>query len=209
MSLPEPMMVACLVAAAIERAGGMYFVGGSLASSLQGEPRATNDIDIVLDLPLGRIGALVRELGGEFEVDQDVLRDALLHGRSCNIFHLPTVTKVDLFAVGGTPFDEVEFSRRAPRVVGEGGETLVIKSPEDTVLRKLFWFEQGGRVSERGPGPRGQPRLPRPGIPGELGQAFVGDGVAGGGARGDRTLVMRRVRRATPARSGGRRDAPL
>jgi hypothetical protein len=116
---------------------------------LQGEPRATNDIDIVLDLPLGRIGALVRELGGEFEVDPDMLRDALLHGRSCNIFHLPTVTKVDLFAVGGTPFDEVEFSRRAPRVVGEGGETLVIKSPEDTVLRKLLWFEQGGRVSER------------------------------------------------------------
>ncbi|MEI8255809.1 MAG: hypothetical protein WCJ30_09065 [Deltaproteobacteria bacterium] len=40
--------VALVVARAIEQVGGAYFVGGSLASSLQGEPRATNDIDIVL-----------------------------------------------------------------------------------------------------------------------------------------------------------------
>jgi hypothetical protein len=76
--------VALRVAAAIEASGGSYFVGGSLASSFQGEPRATNDIDIVLDLPLGRITTLVAELGADFEVDTDMLRDALLHGGSCN-----------------------------------------------------------------------------------------------------------------------------
>jgi hypothetical protein len=37
--------VALLVAEAIDSTGGEYFVGGSVASSLQGEPRATNDID--------------------------------------------------------------------------------------------------------------------------------------------------------------------
>jgi hypothetical protein len=42
--------VALRVGAAIEAARGTYFVGGSLASSLQGEPRATNGIDIVVDL---------------------------------------------------------------------------------------------------------------------------------------------------------------
>jgi len=47
--------VALLVAAAIESCGGEYFVGGSLASSVDGEPRATNDIDIVMDLPLDRV----------------------------------------------------------------------------------------------------------------------------------------------------------
>ncbi|HEY2730788.1 MAG TPA: hypothetical protein VGK52_12680 [Polyangia bacterium] len=145
----DPIDVTLLVAGAIERAGGAYFVGGSLASSLQGEPRATNDVDVVVELPLGRIGTFVKELGAEFEVDVEMLREALLHGGSCNIFHLPTVLKVDLFAVGPTPFDEMEFSRRKAVRVREGSETLVLKSPEDTVLRKLRWYEDGGRVSER------------------------------------------------------------
>ncbi|HEX3343196.1 MAG TPA: hypothetical protein VHS09_01435 [Polyangiaceae bacterium] len=140
--------VALRVGAAIEAAGGAYFVGGSLASSLQGEPRATNDVDIVLQLPIGRIDRLVATLGADFEVDGDMLRDALLHGRSCNVFYLATVMKVDLFAVGPGPFDESEFSRRRPVVV-RGAETMVLKSPEDTVLRKLLWYREGGFVSER------------------------------------------------------------
>jgi hypothetical protein len=149
--MPEPLDavgVALRVAAAIEAAGGSYFVGGSLASSFQGEPRATNDVDIVLDLPLGRIATLVAELGADFEVDTDMLRDALLHGGSCNIFYMPTVLKVDLFAVGPTPFDESEFSRKERVAVG-GGATLVLKTPEDTVLRKLLWYRAGGEVSNK------------------------------------------------------------
>jgi hypothetical protein len=145
----EVIDVALRVGGAIEATGGAYFVGGSVASSLQGEPRATNDIDIVLELPLGRIGELVTRLGVDFEIDVDMLRDALLHGRSCNIFYLPRVMKIDLFAVGPSAFDEAEFSRRRPVVVGDQGETLVIKSPEDTVVRKLLWYRQGGEVSER------------------------------------------------------------
>jgi hypothetical protein len=141
--------VAVAVGEAIESVGGSYFVGGSLASSLQGEPRATNDIDIVVALPIGGVPALVRTLGADFEVDTDMLRDALLHGRSCNIFHLPSVTKVDLFAVGPSPYDETEFARRQRVPVGSGGRSLVVKTAEDTVLRKLLWHREGGLVSER------------------------------------------------------------
>jgi hypothetical protein len=145
----DAIAVAMRVAEAIEAAKGSYFVGGSLASSLQGEPRATNDIDMVLELPLGRIGEFVGALGKDFEVDVGMLRDALLHGRSCNIFYLPVVMKVDLFAVGPSPYDEVEFARRRRVPVRSTGETLLIKSPEDTVLRKLLWYCEGGGVSER------------------------------------------------------------
>ncbi len=144
----EPIDIAVRVGAAIEAAGGAYFVGGSLASSHQGEPRATNDIDIVLELPIGCIAQLVTALGPDFEVDTDMLRDALLHGRSCNVFYLPAVMKVDLFGVGSSQFDEAEFSRRRREIVG-GTQSLVIKSPEDTVLRKLLWYREGGGVSER------------------------------------------------------------
>jgi hypothetical protein len=129
--------------------GAEYFLGGSLASSLQGEPRATNDIDFVIALPAGRIEALRDALGSDFEVDTDMLRDAVLHARSANAFYLPVVTKIDFFGRGYEPFDESEFSRRRPVVVRATGETIVVKSAEDTVLRKLLWFREGGEVSEK------------------------------------------------------------
>ena len=46
-------------------------------------------------------------------------------------------------------FDTVEFARRTRIKVHTDGASLWIKSAEDSVLRKLWWFEQGGRVSER------------------------------------------------------------
>jgi hypothetical protein len=141
--------VALRVAAAIEQVGGAYFVGGSLASSFQGEPRATNDVDIVVEMPLGRVREFIQALGPDFEVDVDSLRTALLDGSSCNIFFLPFLTKVDLFGLGSGPYDEVEFSRRRPVVVREPDVLLVLKSAEDTVLRKLWWFKQGGEQSDR------------------------------------------------------------
>jgi hypothetical protein len=141
--------IAVKVATALTSVGAEYFVGGSLASSLQGEPRATNDIDFVISLPAGRINALRDALGDDFEVDTDMLRDAVLHARSANAFYLPVVTKIDFFGRGYEPFDESEFARRSSVVVGPAGESLFMKSAEDTVIRKLLWFREGGSVSEK------------------------------------------------------------
>jgi hypothetical protein len=151
MTLPptDPIAIARRTAVAIEAVGGAYFVGGSVASSLQGDPRSTNDIDFVLSLPWGRVDALVEALGPEFEVDRDMLRDALRTATSANGFYLPVLTKLDFFGLGREPFDQSEFARRRPVVVGDAGEVLVIKAPEDSVLRKLLWYRQGGEVSEK------------------------------------------------------------
>ncbi len=146
-AVSDPIAIALLVAAAIESAGGSYFVGGSVASSLQGDPRSTNDIDLVISLPLGRVRALVAALGPDFELDPDMLRAALLQASSANGFYLPVLTKIDLFGLGAEPFDQIEFARRHP--VAVGGSTLVVKSPEDSVLRKLMWYRQGGGVSDK------------------------------------------------------------
>lgn len=103
----------------------------------------------MIALPIGRTNALRDAFGSDFEVDTDMLRDAVLHARSANAFYLPVVTKIDFFGRGYEPFDESEFSRRRPAVVRAGGETIVVKSAEDTVLRKLLWFREGGEVSEK------------------------------------------------------------
>jgi hypothetical protein len=141
-----PLEIALAVARALTKLGIPYFLGGSLASSVQGEPRATNDIDLVVDLPERLVPALAAELGPDFDVDVEALRDAVRRRRSWNIFYLPSVMKVDLFIRGLAPFDASEFERRAPVEVLPGQE-LVLKSAEDTVLRKLLWFREGGGVS--------------------------------------------------------------
>ena len=127
----DALGVALLVAGALEDVGAEYFVGGSIASSLQGEPRSTNDIDFVIALPLGRINAFRDALGPDFELDVAMLRDALLCARCANAFYLPLVTKIDFFGRGYEPYDEVEFlstsippssaDGRAARDQGSGG----------------------------------------------------------------------------------------
>ena len=59
----DVISIAVLVAEALERAGVAYFLGGSLASSYQGEPRATNDIDVVVAMSRGQVDGFVDALG--------------------------------------------------------------------------------------------------------------------------------------------------
>ncbi|MFO0597923.1 MAG: hypothetical protein U0228_21655 [Myxococcaceae bacterium] len=143
MSLPGGYEIAWQFAQALEALGVEYFLGGSMASSLQGPSRFTNDIDIVAHLRADQVDALVARLGPDFDVDDVALKESIKARRSWNVFHVPTATRIDLFPVGSTEFDVEELARRQRREVGEG-RALYVKSPEDTVLRKLLWFQRGG-----------------------------------------------------------------
>jgi len=146
--LSPPFEIACRVAAALEDLGVPYFLGGSLASSIHGEPRATNDIDLVVDLRADLVDDLARRLGSDFEVDEEALRDAVLRRSSWNLFYLPLLLKIDLFQCGASPFDREELARR--QVIELGPQRrLYVKTPEDSVLRKLLWYRQGEGVSEK------------------------------------------------------------
>jgi hypothetical protein len=140
--------VTLLVTSALERCGIDYFLGGSLASSFQGEPRATNDVDLVVRLTEEAVGPLVEALGADFDVDAEALRRAARERSSWNAIYAPLVTKIDLFVLRDGPFDASEFERRR-RVEVRPGQSLFIKSPEDSVLRKLLWYRSGGCVSDR------------------------------------------------------------
>jgi hypothetical protein len=58
------------------------------------------------------------------------------------------VLKIDFFGHPHGPYDDSEFNRRRAVVVRDG-RTIFVKSPEDTILRKLVWFRSGGEVSDR------------------------------------------------------------
>ncbi len=144
----DPLAVVARLGRALDQLGVPWFLGGSLASSLQGEPRATNDIDLVADLEAGSAGRLGGLLGPDFLVDDEDLAEAVRDRRATQLFFQPWVTKIDLFVARPAPFDRSELDRRR-RVEVAPGVSIWIKSPEDSVLRKLAWYRSGGEVSQR------------------------------------------------------------
>ncbi len=135
----------------LEQLGVQYYLGGSIASSAHGIARASLDADVVVFLGPRDVDALVAALAERYYIPVGRLRSAVIDRTSCNLIHLDTMFKVDLFMSKGRPFD-LEAARRAkPQPLDEGADapTFSVASPEDTVLAKLEWFRAGGQSSER------------------------------------------------------------
>lgn len=148
--LPEALGVALRVIAVLEALGVPYHVGGSLASSIHGVPRATQDVDLVVDLSPSLIAPFCAELEREFYLSIESAESAVRRRSSFNLVHLASGIKIDLFQRGDDPFDLTEFSRARAEVVAIDPERrVVVKSAEDTLLRKLHWYRLGGERSDR------------------------------------------------------------
>lgn len=61
--------------------GISYAIGGSVASSVYGEPRASADADLIVEISEARLGALVARLEGAYYVSEDAARDAVRRQR--------------------------------------------------------------------------------------------------------------------------------
>jgi hypothetical protein len=133
------------------RLGIEYFVAGSLASSLHGIYRQTNDVDLVARVGLNQVETLARELQPEFYADAQMMRSAILHGRSFNLIHLRTSFKFDIFPLVG-PFHESEMARREMvdgSPAGLNGIVIPTASAEDTILSKLSWYRGADQSSSQ------------------------------------------------------------
>jgi hypothetical protein len=150
MATSEPIEATLAVAATLERLGVEYLVGGSLATSLHGIPRATLDVYIVADLRMSHVDGFVKSLQDTFFVDADMVKDAVRRRSTFNILHLATMFKVDVFVTGDDDLLTAELSRKQRvRVMEDPQAELFVASPEDMVLQKLIWYRQGGGVSDR------------------------------------------------------------
>lgn len=135
------------VSVCLDRLGVPFFVGGSVASTMHGEIRTTQDVDLVVELKEAHVGPLVESLRTSFYIDEEAVVEAVRRRSSCNLIHRATAFKVDLFVRRERPFSRSEMARRER--VDVGGLSLPIATAEDSVLTKLEWFEAGGRVSDR------------------------------------------------------------
>jgi hypothetical protein len=146
----DPVDVALRVADAFERCGLRYVLGGSLASSINGEPRSTLDVDMMVDITESAVGCVIEHLGSEFHAEPEGFLRAIRARTSVNVVHLATATKVDLFIMGALPIEGTQMQRRRKvEVAGRAGAQLYVYTAEDILLQKLRWYKLGGSVSDR------------------------------------------------------------
>jgi hypothetical protein len=147
--LPDAIRVSLIVTRILEELGVPYLIGGSVASIIHGEPRLTNDIDLVADIGEEQVPQLVAALETDFYIDDRAMRRAIRERRSFNILYLETMYKVDIFIPRRDEWSHEQMRAREGKKLVEGDDLTVrfVSNPETTVLQKLWWFRRGNEVS--------------------------------------------------------------
>lgn len=146
----EALAVVLEVIQILDELGVPYALGGSLASSIYGVPRLTQDADLVADLRAEHVRPFIQKAADLFYVSPERMAHAIERRSSFNLIHLKTVLKVDIFVLKPDPLSREEMARRRVLSLPDEPETrLQVASPEDVVLQKLLWFRMGNEISDR------------------------------------------------------------
>ena len=146
----EALNVTMQVTGVLDRLRVPYLIGGSIASSIYGPPRSTQDVDVVADLRDEHVSAFVAALHADFYLDEAAVREAVRRQWSFNVIHLQTTLKVDVFVAKQDLPTTQEFARRQRYVPQHAPDAeLFVASPEDVIVQKLFWYRLGDHVSDR------------------------------------------------------------
>jgi hypothetical protein len=135
--------------AALTQAGIRYAIGGSWASTAFGEPRFTNDVDILADLTQENLHSFLSGLPATFFADPEEATSALRIGRPFNVIFTPMAFKFAFFPASAFLLGIEELDRAIYLADSGLSESPVpFVTPEDILLAKLHWFRMGGEVSE-------------------------------------------------------------
>jgi hypothetical protein len=119
-----------------------YMVVGSVANSAYGDPRATNDVDVVIEAMSQQLRCMAEVLNTkDFYFDANEAQSALRQRSMFNIIDMGNGCKVDFIFKKRGAFDELAFERR--RKASVFGIDMVISTPEDVVIAKLSWAKLG------------------------------------------------------------------
>lgn len=132
----------------LDSTGVPYMLTGSLAAAYFATPRATQDIDFVIDADAPRIDRLVDALlDAGFYVSRDAAHSALESASQFNAIDPETGWKVDLIVRKGRLYSVTEFGRRKPAHVL--GVEVSLTSIEDLIIAKLEWSQLGDSDLQR------------------------------------------------------------
>jgi hypothetical protein len=127
---------------ALDGVGVPYMITGSLVSSVHGVPRATQDIDVVIEPSREQLSALMEYFGEPtYDSDKDDAFDALRRRTMFSVIDRRGIWKIDFIVRKERPFSRREFGRR--QKVEILGVSLYAATPEDVLLPKLEWAKLG------------------------------------------------------------------
>jgi hypothetical protein len=139
-----------LVLESLEAAGVEYLIGGAIAEWAWGEPRATQDLDIVIKLPVKAAGRLSRELEKrDMLVPVDIILEAMVEDRAdipLSAIHMYSGLKADIYLMReGDRLRQSAFQRRVKVDYGPPIGKVYVHSPEDLILYKLMYLGLSGQ----------------------------------------------------------------
>lgn len=127
---------------ALEENAVPYMVTGSLASSVHGVPRATHDIDVVVELTRDQLLALMhRFTEPDYDSNEEEALAAFRHNSLFSVIDRRGIWKIDFIFRKRRPFSKREFERRTK--IDIQGVQVYATTPEDILLAKLEWAKLG------------------------------------------------------------------
>lgn len=120
-----------------------YMITGAWSVIFYGRPRASHDIDFVVELyesDIDRVLSAIDTLPLEFSVQKDMVQEGIKGKNLFQIIHRPTLLKIDVWLLTDDYYDQSRFKRK--KVVNIFGTRVMISSAEDTVLQKLRWYKE-------------------------------------------------------------------
>jgi len=143
--MPQPSPTGIFVSR-LNQAGIPYVITGAVAAIIYGEPRLTNDLDVVVFMKTGDIVKLSRvfPLGEFYCPPEEVLRIEIKrpYRGHFNLIHHETGMKADLYLAGEDELHRWALSRR--RAILFEAEQVWVAPPEYVILRKLEYYREGG-----------------------------------------------------------------
>jgi hypothetical protein len=128
----------------LEAMGIEYLIWGGVATVMYGEPRFTQDMDVVIRLGRDQSGTLARLLDEDgYYVSIEAVRDALESHFYFNVIHLETNIKVDFCVAGRDPVLSWAFEHRQVRQFDEVRQASYMP-PESVILTKLRAYQDSG-----------------------------------------------------------------
>lgn len=109
-----------------------------------GEPRLTNDIDVVASIEERYVSHLIEAFpASEYYVSDEMIREAIEHQGQFNIIHPGSGLKVDVIIRRNTPFEASRF-RRLRRIHPAESYEANFAAPEDVIIKKMEYYKNGG-----------------------------------------------------------------
>jgi len=120
-----------------------YLITGSMASFMYGEPRFTNDADLVADIKEENVRSLSRHFPSEeYYFDKAMVLGAIRHQNQFNIIHPASGFKIDVVIKKASEFDNARFAR-IQRLSPEESWQANYASPEDVIIKKMEYYKMG------------------------------------------------------------------